>query len=191
VTSVKSVKELIDLIKSKPGELAYASPGVGSANHIAAVMFTSATKTSMVHVPYRGSAPAITDLLGGQVTMNFDAMTSVANYVKEGRMRALAVTTKERNPQLPDVPTMQEQGIKDFDVTIWYSLMGPAGLPKATVALLNDKLNGVLRRPDVKKQLAELGVTVQPLSPDQVTGLLRADIAKYSSVVKQNNIRMD
>jgi tripartite-type tricarboxylate transporter receptor subunit TctC len=191
VTSAKSVKELIDLVKSKPGELAYASPGVGSANHIAGVMFTSATKTSMVHVPYRGSAPAITDLLGGQVTMNFDAMTSVVNYVKEGKMRALAVTTKERNPQLPDVPTMQEQGIKDFDVTIWYSLMGPAGLPKATVALLNDKLNGVLRKPDVKKQLAELGVTVQPLSPDQVSSLLRADIAKYSSVVKQNNIRMD
>jgi len=190
-TPAKSLKDIIDLAKAKPDELSFASPGVGSANQLAGVMFMNAAKIAMTHVPYRGSGPAITDLLGGQVTMNFDAMTSVTGYIKEGKMLPIAVTTRERNAQLPDVPTMQELGVKDFDVSIWYTLMGPANLPKATTALLNDKLNEVLRKPELKDRLAALGVTGRPMSPEQVSAMLRADITKYSAVIKQNNIRMD
>lgn len=191
VTPVKSLKELIELAKARPGELTFASPGVGSANQIAGVMFMNASNITMTHVPYRGSGPAINDLLGGQVSMNFDAMTSVTGYIKEGKMQPLAVTTRERNAQLPDVPTMQELGIKDFDVSIWYTLMGPANLPKPIVTLLNEKLNEVLRKPELNERLLALGVTGKAMTPDQVTGLLRTDIARYAAVIKQNNIRMD
>lgn len=191
VTPVKTLKELTDLARAKPGELTFASPGVGSANQIAGVMFMNAARINMTHVPYRGSGPAINDLLGGQVSMNFDAMTSVTGHIKEGKMQPIAVTTRERNAQLPDVPTMQELGVKDFDVSIWYTLMGPAGLPKATTALLNDKLNEVLRKPELRDRLLSLGVTSKAMSPEQVTEMLRTDIARYATVVKQNNIRMD
>ena len=191
VTPVKTLKELIDLANAKPGELTFASPGVGSANQIAGEMFMNAAKISMTHVPYRGSGPAISDLLGGQVSMNFDAMTSVTGYIKEGKMQPIAVTTRERNPQLPDVPTMQELGVKDFDVSIWYTLMGPANLPKAITTLLNEKLNEVLRKPELNERLLALGVTGKAMTPEQVTTMLRADITKYAAVIKQNNIRMD
>lgn len=191
VTPAKTLKELTELAKAKPGELTFASPGVGSANQIAGVMFMNATKVSMTHVPYRGSGPAITDLLGGQVSMNFDAMTSVTGYIKEGKMHPIAVTTRERNPQLPDVPTMQELGVKDFDVSIWYTLMGPANLPKAITTQLNETLNEVLRKPELNERLLALGVTGKAMTPEQVSAMLRADIGKYAAVIRQNNIRMD
>jgi tripartite-type tricarboxylate transporter receptor subunit TctC len=191
VTPARTLKELIDLARARPGALTFASPGVGSANQLAGEMFMNAARISMTHVPYRGSGPAITDLLGGQVSMNFDAMTSVTGYIKEGRMHPIAVTTRERNPQLPDVPTMQELGIKDFDVSIWYAIMGPANMPKATTTLLNEKLNEVLRKPELRDRLAALGVSEKPMTPEQLTEMLRGDITKYSAVIKQNNIRMD
>lgn len=191
VTPVKTLAQLVSAMKAQPGAMTFASPGVGSANQIAGEMFMKATGTSMVHVPYRGSAPAITDLLGGQVTMNFDAMTSVMPYIKEGRMTPLAVTTKERNPQLPDVPTMQELGIKDFDVSIWYAIFGPAGMPQAVTTLLNERLAIVLRKPELKERLHALGVTERILTPAQLGELLKVDVNKYAAVIKQNNIRMD
>ncbi len=187
----RDIKEFIDYVKRQPGKLSYGSAGQGSLTHLTMELLKQETGMFLLHIPYRGIAPAINDLLGGQVSMNFDAMTSVTGYIKEGKMQPLAVTTRERNAQLPDVPTMQELGVKDFDVSIWYTLMGPAGLPKATTALLNDKLNEVLRKPELRDRLLSLGVTSKAMSPEQVTEMLRTDIARYATVVKQNHIRMD
>ncbi|HEV7477154.1 MAG TPA: tripartite tricarboxylate transporter substrate binding protein, partial [Burkholderiales bacterium] len=130
VTPVKTIQELIALAKAQPGKLTFASPGVGSTNHLAGEMFKLGAGIDIVHVPYKGSGPAIIDLLGGQITMNFDAMSSVVQYLKDGRMRALAVTTAEPDPQYPTVPTVRQAGFKDFEVTNWYGVMAPAGTPR-------------------------------------------------------------
>ena len=190
-TPAKNIKELIALAKAHPGELTFASPGVGSTNHLAGEMFMQATGVKLVHVPYKGSAPAIIDLLAGHIVMNFDAMSSVINYIKQGRMRPLAVTTSERDPQLPNVPSLREIGLKNFNVTNWYGVVGPAGVSREIVIKLNAEINRITQLPDVRPKLDELGTRLNPMTPEKFTEFLQAEIAKYQTVAKETGVRME
>ena len=187
----KSLAELIALAKSKPQGLSFASPGVGSTNHLAGEMLKLNSGAPLVHVPYKGSAPAIVDLLGGQVDMNFDAMSSIIQYLKAGRMRALAVTTPQRDPDLPDVPTMTELGFKSFAVTNWYGIVAPASTPAPIIEKLHGELAKVLQMPDVSRQLAELGVRREPMTPEQFAQFIRSEDAKYRDIAKRTGVRME
>ena len=190
-TPAKNIKELIALAKAHPGELTFASPGVGSTNHLAGEMFMQATGVKLVHVPYKGSAPAIIDLLAGHIVMNFDAMSSVINYIKQGRMRPLAVTTTERDTQLPNVPTLRELGLKNYNVTNWYGVVAPAGTSREIVTKLNAEINRITQLPDVKPKLDELGTRLNPMTPEKFTEFLQAEIAKYQAVAKETGVRME
>lgn len=189
---VKSVPELLALAKSKPGGVSFASPGVGSTNHLAGEMLRNESTGNFVHVPYKGSGPAITDMLGGQVDMNFDSMPSIAPFIKAGRLRALAVTTPERDRELPDVPTMGELGFKTFNMTNWYGVVAPAGTPAAVVATLNGAIQRVLSMPDVSQKLSELTVRGgNAMTPSQFGQFIRAESAKYRDIAKRTGVRLE
>jgi tripartite-type tricarboxylate transporter receptor subunit TctC len=190
-TPAKTVKELVALAKSRPGQLTFASPGVGSTNQFAGEMLRNGAGIDILHVPYKGSAPAIVDLLGGQVVMNFDTVSSTINYIRSGRMRALAVTTPKRDPLLPNVPTMVESGFKDFEVTNWYAVAAPAGTAREIVTRVNTEVNRVLQLPDVSQKLDDLAVRRNPMTPEQFTAFVRTENEKYRRVAKQSNIRME
>ena len=192
-TPAKTVKELIALAKARPGQITFASPGVGSTNHLAGEMLRIGGGINIVHVPYKGSGPAITDLLGGHVVMNYDAMSSVVSYIKDGRMRPLAVTTPQRDPQLPNVPTMRETlaVFKDFEVTNWYSIVGPANMPKDLVTKLNAEVNRIMGLKDVAAKLDELGTRRNPMTPEQFGEFIKAENAKYQKIAKQSGVRME
>lgn len=190
-TPARNVKELIALAKAHPGELTFASPGVGSTNHLAGEMFMRATGIKLTHIPYKGSSPAIIDILAGHVVMNFDTLSSVAVYLKQGRMRPLAVTTAARDPQIPDVPTLREIGLKEYDVRNWYSVMGPAGTPRDVVAKLNAEVNRILQLPEVRTRVDELGVRLDPMTPEQFAEFVRKENIKYQRVAKETGIRME
>jgi len=187
-TPARSVADLVAQARKAPGKLSFASPGVGSTNHLAGEMFKSAAGIDIIHVPYRGSAPAITDLLGGQITMNFDALSSVSGFLRQGKMRPLAVSSRDRNPAFPDVPTMGELGYQDFDVTIWYGIVAPARTPAPVVARLNGGINRALTDPALIGQLGELGVQVKTMSPAEFGALIQGDVEKYARVIKQAGI---
>jgi tripartite-type tricarboxylate transporter receptor subunit TctC len=191
VTPANTIQELVALAKANPGKLTYASPGVGSTNHLAGEMFKLAAGIDIVHVPYKGSAPAITDLLGGQITMNFDTTSSVAAYLKQGRMRALAITTGERDPEFRNVPTVRESGFKDFEVTNWYGVVAPAGTPREIVAKLNAEVNRILALPDISAKLDELGTRRNPGSPEKFAEFIRSELQKYAALAKQTGVRME
>jgi len=184
----RSVADLVAQAKKAAGKLSFASPGVGSTNHLAGEMFKSAAGIDIIHVPYRGSAPAITDLLGGQITMNFDALSSVSGFLRQGKMRPLAVSSRDRNPAFPDVPTMGELGYRNFDVTIWYGIVAPAHTPEPIVAKLNGEINRALGDPALVAQLGELGVQVETMSPAEFGALIQDDVEKYARVIKQAGI---
>ena len=191
VTSAASVQELIALARAQPGKLTFASPGVGSTNHLAGEMFKLGAGIDIVHVPYKGSAPAIVDLLGGQITMNFDAMSSIVQHLKQGKMRALAVTTSEPDPGLPGVPTVKQAGFKDFEVTNWYGVIAPAGTPREIVMKLNGEVNRILALPDVVAKLDELGTRRNPMTPGEFAEFIRTELEKYGAVAKATGIRME
>jgi tripartite-type tricarboxylate transporter receptor subunit TctC len=190
-TPAKTLKELIALAKARPGQLTYASPGVGSTNHLAGEMLHIGAGIDIVHVPYKGSAPAIIDLLGGQVVMNFDTVSSTIAYIKSGRMRALAVTTSKRDPLLPNVPTVRESGFRDFEVTNWYGIAAPAGTPREIVTKLNAEINRILQLPDITSKLDELAVRRTAMTPEQFTDFVRAENEKYRKVAKESGVRME
>jgi tripartite-type tricarboxylate transporter receptor subunit TctC len=188
----KSVEELVALAKDKPGALTYASSGVGSTQHLAGALFNMIAGTSMTHIPYKGSGPAVVDLIAGQVNANFDTMPPVLEHVKAGKLRALAISTPQRLPQLPDVPTFEEKGIKGFDVTNWYSVMGPKGVPPEVVAKLNDAIRRTLADPEVRAKLDPQGVQFGgPQSPEAFRDFIRAENAKYARMVKDLNVKAD
>ena len=188
---VRTVSELVALAKSRPKGLSFASPGVGSTNHLAGEMLRQATGAPLVHVPYKGSSPAIVDLLGGQVDMNFDAMSSITAYLKAGRMRALAVTTPQRDPDLPDVPTMIELGFKTLNVTNWYGVVAPAGTPADVVDKLHGELSRILQTTEVVGKLTELGVRREAMSSEKFGQFIRAEVAKYREVARLTGVRME
>lgn len=187
----KSVTELLSLAKSKTNGLSFASPGVGSTNHLAGEMLRKETGANLLHVPYKGSGPAIVDILAGQVDMNFDAMPSVAPFIKSGRLRALAVTTPERDSELPEVPTMAELGFKTFDITNWYGVVAPAGTPAAVTLVLHDAVERVLALPEVARKLAELSVRSQAMSSEQFAQFMRTEAAKYRDIAKRTGVKLE
>ena len=187
----QNVKDLIAIAKSQPGSLNYASSGVGSTQHLAGELFTLLTGAKIVHVPYKGSGPAVVDLLAGHVSMNFDTMPPVLPHIKSGRMRALALTTPKRSPQLPNVPTMMEVGLKGFDMTNWYGIMAPAKTPRDVVMKVNAEANRIMALPDAKSKLEEAGTQLDPGSPEKFAGFLKSEIAKYAKLVKAANVTLD
>ncbi|MDB5865796.1 MAG: hypothetical protein JWO70_3602 [Betaproteobacteria bacterium] len=187
----QNVKDLIAMAKAKPGTLTYASSGVGSTQHLAGELFSLLGGVKIVHVPYKGSGPAVVDLLAGHVSMNFDTMPPVLPHIKSGRLRALALTTPKRSPQLPGVPTMIEVGLKGFDMTNWYGVMAPAKIARDTVMKLNAEINRIVMLPDAKSKLEEAGTQLDPMSPEQFATFLHTEIAKYAKLVKAANVSLD
>jgi len=187
----KNVKELIAIAKSRPGQMSYASSGVGSTQHLAGEMLKLISGIDIIHVPYKGSGPAVVDLLAGHVVMNFDTMPPVLPHIKSGRMRALAVTTPKRAGPLPDVPTMVEAGLKGFEMTNWYGFMAPGKTPRDIVVKLNGEINKIMGLPEQKSRLEEVGTQLEPISTEQFTKFLASEITKYAKLVKASGVTIE
>ncbi len=188
---VQSVAALIAYAKANPGRLNYASTGNGSAAHLTGEMFKSATGTDIVHVPYRGGPPAVTDLLSGQVSLMFATLPSVLPYVQAGTLRALAVTSLARVKTLPEVPTLAESGLPGFSSEAWFGVLAPAGTPRDIVARLNAEIAKAVTAPDAREKLAAQGFEVVTDTPEQFTAFIRAEIAKWAKVVRESGARLD
>jgi tripartite-type tricarboxylate transporter receptor subunit TctC len=182
-----SVGELIAYAKANPGKIAYASAGAGSTNHLCGALFEKMAQVSMVHVPYRGGAPAVADTVAGQTQLFFTAGTQSLEHVKAGRLRLLAVTEGKRSPLLPDVPTVAET-VPGFEMAVWYAAYGPAGLPQDVVARLNTEIGRILFLPDVKKRMEDIAVETARSSPEELAALTRADADKWGKIIRQLGI---
>ena len=187
----RTMRELIDLARSRNGGLTYGSSGAGSSSHLAAVMLESATGVKLTHVPYKGTAPALTDFLSGRIDLMIDNITTHAPLALQGKTRALAVTGRVRSPQLPDVPTVAEAGVPGYDVTIWYALLGPARLPANVVDLLYRRVSVVMGQDKVKEALARIGTDPMLQSPDELARLVREENAKWGEIVRISGARAD
>jgi tripartite-type tricarboxylate transporter receptor subunit TctC len=187
----KNVKELIAHAKAKPGSVTFGSSGNGSSIHLSGELFNTLAKVDMIHVPYKGSAPAVTDLIGGQIDIMFDNMPSAIQHVRNGRLKALAVTTAKRSPELPDVPTIAEAGVPGYEATSWFGMFAPADTPAPVVTRLNTALVKVLADPQVKKKLAEQGAEPYSEKPEQFAEFIRKESAKWSQVVKAAGATVD
>jgi tripartite-type tricarboxylate transporter receptor subunit TctC len=181
----KTLQEFIALARSQPGKLNYASSGTGTPYHMAGELFESMTGTDIVHVPYRNSGEARTGVIGGQVQMMIDSVTTMAPNVMQGQVRALATTGRTRSSVLPDVPTADEAGVKGYEATIWLGLMAPKGTPQAIIDRLNAAVSDVIRRPQIVKLWADQGATPMFMTPDEFDKFLRDDIVKWAEVVKR------
>jgi tripartite-type tricarboxylate transporter receptor subunit TctC len=187
----KSVSELIAVARAKPGTLSFGSPGIGSSHHLAGEMLKLNAKIDAIHVAYKGGAPAINDLLGGQISFMFAIPSEVLPQISANRLRALAVGSRQRVSFLPDVPTMRESGVPEFESITWWGLVAPAGTPKAIVDRLNAETNKALALPAVKEALAKLGVEVDPATPEQFAEFFAAEAAKYATLVKSAGIKAE
>ena len=188
---VANVAELIALAKAKPDTLAFASVGNGSPGHLAGELFKLRTGTKMTHVPYRGGGPAVTDVMGGQVPLLWVSIPAAAQFVKSGKLKALAVSTTKRSAAFPDVPTMQEAGVADFEVDSWYAMFVPAKTPKAIVDKLNAALNSVVREPDIRDKLLAQGSEGVGGTPAALGKVVDAELVKWAKLAKDANIRVD
>jgi len=186
-----SVAALVNLAKAQPGALNYATSGAGSTQHIAAEMFKDAAKVDITHVPYKGSGPALVDLIGGQVQMSFDTLPSVIGQIRNNKLRALAVTTARRNPQLPNVPTMAEAGVPGVEMSAWYGVYMPAATPKAVQQKVHDAVNEVLAMPETKTRLDAIGAEIAPMTQAQFADYHAAEYKRFGEIIKKNHIRMD
>ena len=186
-----SVQELVAMAKKSPGKLNYGSAGNGGSSHLVPEMFKQATGTFIVHIPYRGSAPALTDLLAGQVQMMAESIPLASQYVKQGKLRALAITGRERNLALPGVPTFNELGIKGMEVVGFYGVMAPAGTPKDVVARLSDAFKQVLDNPDLKKSMVAQGADPAYLNSEQFGAYLAAEMPVWAKAVKDSGAKLD
>ncbi|MDJ0388730.1 tripartite tricarboxylate transporter substrate binding protein [Roseomonas sp. E05] len=188
---VHSVAELIALARAQPGKLAFGSPGIGSAVHISGEMFKLATGTSMIHVPYRGGGPALTDLAGGSLQLMFGNASSTLPFVRDGRVRPLAVTSATRAPYLPDLPTLAESGLPGFAIDEWYACIGPAGMPPAVVQRLNASIMDIIAAPEERARLLEMGAEVAGGSPQDFGRFMRDETDKIGRVVRDAGISLD
>ncbi|MDD2546193.1 MAG: tripartite tricarboxylate transporter substrate binding protein [Burkholderiaceae bacterium] len=188
---VRSVAELIALDKAKPGMLSYGSAGNGGGTHLAAELFNMQAGTRLLHVPYKGSAPAMTDLLGNQVQIMFSDAPTALPQIRAGKVRALAVASLQRSTLLPDVPTVAESGLPGYEAYSWAAIVAPAGTPKDTVAQLSAQIGKALNQPDVKQRLYEAGAEAAPTTPEEMGKILRSEIAKWGKVVRAANIQAD
>ncbi|MEH3086983.1 MAG: tripartite tricarboxylate transporter substrate binding protein [Xylophilus ampelinus] len=187
----RSVPELVALARQQPGAINYATSGAGSTQHIAAEVFRDAAGIDLVHVPYKGSAPALIDLVGGQVQMSFDTMPSVIGQVRSGKMRALAVTTPKRNAQLPDVPTMAEAGYPAVDVAAWYGIYMPASTPPAVQAKVHAAVNKVLAMPETKTRLEAVGAELSPMTQPDFAKFQQREFQRYGALIQKNGIKVN
>jgi tripartite-type tricarboxylate transporter receptor subunit TctC len=188
---VNNVKELIDYVKKNPGKISYGSAGAGSLTHLTMELFKQQIDSFMVHIPYRGIAPAFTDLIGGQTQAMFPGLAAAVPHIRSGRVRPLAVTGLKRHPLFPDLPTLIESGFKGFDAIQWYGVVGPAGMSAPIVKQLNDSLNGVLRAPDLREKLAVEAVEPMPMSSEEFGKYIQADIVRWTLLAKARNIQLD
>jgi tripartite-type tricarboxylate transporter receptor subunit TctC len=186
-----SVKELVDYAKANPGKLHYASGGNGSAQHVPMEMFKQAAGIDLVHVPYKGLAPAFNDVVAGQVPVMFTGLSNAPQHIKAGRIRALAIGAARRSSAMPDLPTMQEAGVAGFDYSAWAGFLAPAGTPAPIVQKVNADLAKVLAQPDVREKLTALGFELAPGTPAEFGDMIRREIAKVAKVVKEAGIRVD
>ena len=186
-----SVAELVALAKSQPGKMTFASSGSGTSIHMSAELFKQLTKIDIVHVPYKGSAPALTDLIGGQVNLMFDNIPSALPHIKAGRLHALATTGARRDPTLPDLPTVAEAGVKGYESGVWFGLAVPAGTPKEIVAKLAEEAVKATKSPDYVKRMTEVGYVIVGAGPDQMAEMIRTEINRWGPVVKSSGATAD
>jgi tripartite-type tricarboxylate transporter receptor subunit TctC len=187
----KTVKEVIEMAKAKPGSISYASVGNGSPGHLAGAMMATDAGVEMTHIPYRGGGPAVTDVIAGQVPLLWVSIPAAAQFVKTGKLKALAVSTVKRSAVFPDVPTMVESGFKGFEVDSWYAMFVPAKTPQAIIDRINKATVNVLAQPEVKEKLLGQGAEAVGDTPAQLSGVVKKEIAKWKQVVKSANIKVD
>ncbi|AVS96648.1 tripartite tricarboxylate transporter substrate binding protein [Paracidovorax avenae] len=187
----KTVQELIAYAKANPGKINFGSSGSGSSIHLSGELFKSMAKVDMQHVPYKGSASAVTDLLGNQIAIMFDNMPSAIQHVRSGKLRAIAVTTAKRSPELPDVPTIAESGVPGYEATSWFGMFAPAGTPAPVVAQLNATIVKVLSMPDIKKKLTEQGAEAAGETPAQFADFIQKESVKWGKVVRESGASVD
>lgn len=185
------VKGLIAYAKANPGKLNYASTGNGTSNHLSFELFKAMTGTQVTHVPYKGSAPAVTDLIAGQVQVMFDNTPNVLPHVKAGKLKALGVSSKTRSQFAPDVPSVDEAGVPGYDVTVWFGVLTVAGTPPDIVKRLNTEMVKILTSPEVKERISKSGVDVVAGTPEHFSGFLKAEVSRWAKVIQEANIKAD
>ncbi len=186
-----SVRELIDYAKANPGKLNYGSAGNGSTEHLSAELFKSMAGVEMTHVPYKGGAPMMIDLMGGQIQLAIETSGSALPQIKGGKVRALAVTTAKRAPALPELPTLAEAGLKGYEMTTWYGILAPKGTPREIVTKLNKEIVAILKSPEMKQRLDEIGAEPGGISPEQFAAFIKSETAKWAKLVKQTGATID
>jgi tripartite-type tricarboxylate transporter receptor subunit TctC len=186
-----NVKELIAYAKANPGTLNYASTGNGTSNHLSFELFKTMTGTQVTHVAYKGSAPAVTDLIAGQVQVMFDNTPNVLPHVKAGKLKALGVSSKTRSSQAPEIPTVDEAGVPGYDVGVWFGVLTVAGTPRDVVQRLNTEMVKILTSPEIKERFGKMGVEVVAGSPDQFSAYLKSEVARWAKVVRDAGIKAD
>jgi tripartite-type tricarboxylate transporter receptor subunit TctC len=187
----RTVADLVAQAKAQPGKLSYGSNGNGTAQHLIGTQFENATGIDLVHIPYKGSGPLVTDLIGGQITMSFDTVTPVLPHIKAGKLRPLAVTTGRRATALPDVPTLAEAGVKGIDTGTWFGLLAPAATPKDIVARLNAEAVKVIQSPEFKKRMDEIGAEPIGNTSDEMAAQIKADTDKFAKLVRDAKVTIE
>jgi tripartite-type tricarboxylate transporter receptor subunit TctC len=187
----QNVRELIAVARARPGQLTYVSSGIGASGHLAGALFETMTKTTMVHVPYKGMSLAVSDLIGGQVSMTFGTSLSVVPHARSGRLRAMATTGTLRSPALPDLPTVAEAGVPGYEASLWYGFVGPARLPAEIVQRLNAEIVAVLAMPDVRERLTSQGLDTRSSTAEEFGRLLVSDLERWAGVVQRAGVRAE
>jgi len=187
----KTLREFIALAKARPGQLSYGTSGIGGAVHLASEMFNITAGTRMHHIPYKGSGPVVTDLIGGQIHLSFQTPVAVIPHVRSGRLRGIAVAGANRLSALPQVPTFAEGGLPGYDYKAWFGILAPTGTPRDVIDKMSAELARIVNLPDTREKLINQGMEPFVLAPDQVTALIKADVAKYAKIVKTANIRVE
>ena len=190
-TPAKNVAELVALLKAKPGHYNYGSNGNGTAQHLIGTQFENLTGTDIAHIPYKGSGPLVTDLIGGQVTMSFDTVTPVLQHIKSGKLRALAVTTAKRSSALPDVPTLEEAGLKGFNIGTWFGVLAPAATPKDVLARLSTETVKAIQSPEFRKRMEEIGAEPIGNTVDQMAQQIKGETEKFAKLVKDAKVTIE
>ena len=190
-TPIRTVPELISQAKRAPGKLAFGSNGNGTGQHLIGAQFEAMAGVQLLHVPYKGSGPMTTDLLGGQITMSFDTITPVLPHIKAGKLRALAVTTAKRSAALPDVPTLDEAGLKGFDLGTWFGVLAPAGTPKEVVTRLNTEMVKIIQSPDFRKKMEDIGADPIGNTPEQMARQIKEDTERFARLVKEAKVVLE
>jgi tripartite-type tricarboxylate transporter receptor subunit TctC len=186
-----SVADLIRIAKEKPGRVNYGSSGGGTSVHLCMELFKTMSKTYMTHIPYKGSAPVVADLIAGQVDVMFDNLPNVITHVKSGRMKALAVSGPKRSPLAPEVPTVAEAGVPGFEVTVWFGFLAPAGTPRDIVQRLNAESTRIINSPEVSDRFMKLGVTPATGTPEQFGDMIKSEVSRWAKVIKDAGIKTE